>query len=444
LSNLRRPASLALACLLVFSTGCGDDGDATAGTPPVAAFDSEVALRWFDLSLDLVRETGGFSPPVASRAFGYLGVALYEAIVPGMPDHQSLAGQVADFPVLPAPAPDARLHWPAVANAALASLMRELFPGASEENLAAIDALEQEILDEESSSAEPETLLLSQEHGQNVAAAVFEWSRSDGGHEGYLRNFPTDYVPPEGPGLWVQTPPQFLRALQPYWGSNRTFVDGTVDACHPEAPPAYSEQEDSAFFAEAMEAYDAVNNLTDEQRDIAFFWSDDAGQTATPPGHSISILSQILAMENARLDVAAEAYARVGMAVADAFIACWYTKFVYNLLRPVTYIQALIDPDWQPLLVTPPFPEYGSGHSVQSAAAALVMTDLFGHLAFVDHTHDDRGLEARSFESFIAAADEAAISRLYGGIHYRAAIDRGIDQGACVGSRISALRLRRD
>jgi PAP2 superfamily len=184
----------------------------------------------------------------------------------------------------------------------------------------------------------------------------------------------------------------------------------------------------------------AVDGLMPEQRAIAAFWSDDPGATPTPPGHSISIATQVLRRERASLALAAEVYAKTGMAVADAFIACWFQKYRYNLLRPVTYIQRLIDPAWVPALVTPPFPEYTSGHSVQSGAAFAILTDLFGDgYAFVDHTHDDRGLAPRSFVSFRDAAKEAAISRLYGGIHFRAAIENGLEQGRCIGEVVNAL-----
>ncbi len=164
-----------------------------------------------------------------------------------------------------------------------------------------------------------------------------------------------------------------------------------------------------------------------------------------PPGHSVSILSQVLRQQGATLAAAAEAAARLGIAVADSFVSCWRTKYKSNLLRPITYIRAHIDSDWgDPLpLVTPPFPEYTSGHSVQSAATAEVLKAQFGQLNFVDHTHDALGLPARGFNSFDAAAVEAAISRLYGGIHFRAAIERGIEQGRCIGQRAVALPLRR-
>jgi hypothetical protein len=152
----------------------------------------------------------------------------------------------------------------------------------------------------------------------------------------------------------------------------------------------------------------------------------------------------MLRTRGASLADAGEAYARLGIALSDAFVACWRVKYAHNLLRPITYIRATIDPAWgDPLpLVTPPFPEYTSGHSVQSAAAAAVLTAQLGEMAFVDHTHDSRGLVPRSFASFEAAAAEAAISRLYGGIHFRAAIDRGLSQGRCIGKRVAALPLR--
>ncbi|MGH2767146.1 MAG: vanadium-dependent haloperoxidase [Actinomycetota bacterium] len=186
-------------------------------------------------------------------------------------------------------------------------------------------------------------------------------------------------------------------------------------ACPPGDHTPYSEDPSSAFFLEALEVFETVNHLTPEQDTIARFWSDDPGTTSTPPGHSVSMTTQVLREVGVGLDVAAEAYARVGLAVGDAFIACWNVKYRYNLLRPVTYIQRRIDPTWSSLLRTPPFPEYTSGHSIQSGAWAQVMTDLFGTMAFTDHTNDDRGFEPRSFSSFFEAAREAAISRLYGG-----------------------------
>ena len=435
---------LAGAAALALGPG-GPRGMAVAAppvTPTADQFDAEVPAAWFDLSLNLVKQTAGFSPPVASRGFAYAGIALYEALVPGMPDHRSLAGQLNGLSELPHAGKNRVYHWPTVANSSIASIVRSLFPLATAENQAAIDRLEARFGALFRSSLPPGVYRRSVDRGQQVAAAVFEWSKSDGGHEGYLRNFSPDYAPPAGPGLWVPTPPGFLPALQPFWGSCRTFAVAAGAACPPGDHTPYSEEPSSGFYAEAVEVYEADNDLTPEQRDIALFWSDDPGTTPTPPGHSISILTQVLRQRASSLQVAAEAYARVGIAVADAFICCWHVKYRYNLLRPVTYIQARINPSWLPILTTPPFSEYTSGHSVQSGASAQVLTDLFGEVAFTDHTHDGRGLAPRSFGSFLEAAEEAAISRLYGGIHFRPAIELGVDQGRCIGEHVSALAFR--
>jgi membrane-associated phospholipid phosphatase len=163
----------------------------------------------------------------------------------------------------------------------------------------------------------------------------------------------------------------------------------------------------------------------------------------TPPGHWIFIASSILDEQDAPLDRRVEVLATLSVAMADAFIGCWHEKFRWNLLRPVTYIRAHLDPAFQPLLITPPFPEYPSGHSTQSGAAAAVLTDHFGEdFAFTDRTHEEDGLPARSYPSFWAAAEEAALSRLYGGIHFRSAIEQGLEQGRCIGAHAAALRTR--
>jgi len=406
---------------------------------PATDVDAGVATAWFDELSALIQATPGYSPPVASRAIGYAGVTLYEAIVAGMPEHRSLAGLLGELPPLPTSGRNAAYDWPLAANAALAEVLRALFPGAPAVRRNAIDVLEASHI----ATAPRGIRERSVDHGRAIARAVCAWSTTDGGHEGYLRNFPIGHLPLSGPGLWEPTPPGFLPALQPSWGNNRPFLRAAA-ACDPGPPPPYSTAPDSMCFIEASEVYTTVNALSNEQRAIARFWSDDPGSTSTPPGHSLSILTQVLRARDASLAEAAEAYARLGIAVSDAFAACWRTKYVHNLLRPITYIRATIDPGWgEPLpLVTPPFPEYTSGHSVQSAAAAAALTAQFGVVPFVDHTHDRRGLAPRSFTSFDEAAAEAAISRLYGGIHFRAGIERGLTQGRCIGEAAAALPLR--
>jgi hypothetical protein len=415
-----------------------------AGQPPVAAYDGGIATAWFDLILELTRQGPGFTPPVASRAFGYAGVTLYEALVPGMPGYRSLAGQLNDLPVL-SPTADANYHWPLVANSALASISRRLFAGAGGPARTAVDALELNIYNRYETAATPAIRRRSVERGRMVAATIFEWSKHDGGHEGYMFNFPVRYQPPAGEGLWRATPPKYQRALQPYWGANRPLALPTGDACLPPPPPAYSTDPGSAMYAEALEVYDTVSNLTLEQRETALYWADDPTLTATPPGHSLAIATQLLREENATLARAAEGYARLGIGLADAFIANWNAKFHFNRVRPITYIQEVIDPTWNATSVTdpvytPPFPEYPSGHAAESGAAAVILGTLFGaNREFTDRSQARLGFAPRAYPSFWATAEEAAASRLYGGIHFRSGNEQGLTQGKCVGEAVLRL-----
>jgi hypothetical protein len=210
--------------------------------------------------------------------------------------------------------------------------------------------------------------------------------------------------------------------------------------CPPIAHPAFSTSNGSDFYNAALEVYNVGLGLTAEQKTIADYWADGAVATGTPPGHWIAIVSQIARNDRLSLAETAEAYARVGIAVHDAFIACWNAKYVYNLQRPVTFIRNNINATWSSYIGTPAFPTYTSGHSTQSGAAARVLTDMFGPKPFIDTTHTDHGLvppqQPRIFNSFDEAAAEAAISRLYGGIHYAFDNNNGLVCGQCIAQKI--------
>jgi hypothetical protein len=220
-------------------------------------------------------------------------------------------------------------------------------------------------------------------------------------------------------------------------------MKGAAD-CPAPAPPAYSEEPGSAFYKDGLEVYKIATAATQEQRQFALYWADDAGKTPTPAGHWAYIANDLLKARKADLGTAAETFARLNIAMSDAFVAAWATKYQLNVLRPVTYVQLVIDSNWVPtLLPTPPFPDYPSGHSVQSSSAQAVLNKMFGaNTEFVDNTHNDRGWGPRTFKSFKAAADEAAVSRLYAGIHYRFATDGGKPQGQCVADKVLALKFK--
>lgn len=251
--------------------------------------------------------------------------------------------------------------------------------------------------------------------------------------------------PGTNPSDWVPTSliRQQQAPLLPNWGQNRTFAMPAGNACALPPPPAYSEDPGSDFFKAAMEVYETVNALTEEQKLIARFWSDDPMLSSTPPGHWIYVAIELGDQMGMPADQIAPMMAVLGIAMADAFIGCWDAKYQYNTLRPVTYIRRHIDPKWEPYLITPPFPEYPSGHSTVSAAASIALTAVFGeNFAFDDPTHEAEGLPIRRYSSFDEAAEEAAMSRLYGGIHFRFGNEGGTAQGRCIGAHAAALKTR--
>jgi hypothetical protein len=406
-----------------------------ASTQNTDQFPGDLARFWFDRELKLVQATPGFTPPVAARALGYSGLCLYEAVQPGMPGQLSTAGRLVGLSSVPQPDPGLAYHWPTVVNNALALLLDSLFHNAP---VAQLDTVHQfrDTWNTVFQAMEPaDVFLRSRQHGEAVALAIFAYSATDGGYRAQLSNFPADYVPPVGDGLWVPQAGQM--ALQPYWGQKRPFLPAdTAQGVAPFVHPPFDTATQSNFYDFAFEVYTTGLGLTASQTDIALFYADGGG-TITPPGHSIQVLNQVLARENVDLGMAARAYARVGMALADAFVMCWKLKYQYNLLRPITYIRNHIDPTWTPLIGTPPFPEYMSGHSTQSGAFAETMDALFGQqYAFMDSTYLQYG-GARQLASFDDWAAEAAVSRLYGGIHYRFANEDGLSCGTAIGQNIN-------
>lgn len=400
---------------------------------------------WYDLTLDLIRHTPTYTPPVASRALGYVGITAFEVTASGDVGLTSLQGQLNGLGTLPSRPDGPILDEALTLHAALAVVVAELFANTGPTGQRALAAVTGKLGARLTDGLDPEVAAASAAYGQNLAAALLDWARTDGGAVIENQGFPSAYVAASGPAAWVPTSRVVLQQapLLPEWGNKRPFAMPDGAACALPPPPAYSEDAGSAFYAEGQEVYDTVLNLTPEQRAIALFWADDAMLSKTPPGHWVAIALQELEAEGADQARQAEVMARLGIGLSDAFIACWNAKFEYDLLRPVTYIRRVIDPAWEPVLITPPFPEYPSGHSTQSGAAAAVLTQMFGpDHAFVDATGQKDGHASRAFASFAAAAQEAGISRLYGGIHFRAAIERGLAQGECVAAHVASLRTR--
>ncbi len=433
-------ASVAVAAT-VFLGAPGALRAQTASVGPVEVLDTS-----YRLLLELVRHTPTYSPPVASRAIAYIGVTAFEAVAAGSDSLRSLAGQLNGLDPVPQREPGRTYDDGLVLQAAMAVALRGFFQNTGPTGQRAMAAVESKLRAEAAAGLRSDVVVRSEALGREVAEHILAWSHGDGGAVIVNMGFPLEHILTQGEAHWVPTSliVQQQLPLLPGWGGNRTFAMPDAAACDLPPPPDYSEDPTSEFYGEALEVVEMQANLTPEQRAIARFWSDDPMLTATPPGHWVSIAQQILERDDAALDRRVDVLARLGVAQADAFVACWKTKFEYDLLRPVTYIRRLIDPKWEPVLTTPPFPEYPSGHSAQSAAAAAVLTDLLGeNFAFEDATPAADGLPPRAFASFQAAAEEAGLSRLYGGIHFRSAIERGQEQGRCVAAYVNALRTRR-
>jgi hypothetical protein len=422
-----------------------------SGAPRAAAAEPEsraasAIVAWYELMLELVRHTPTYSPPVAARTFAYVGVAAFETVATGSGSLNSLAGQLNAL--IPVPQRETgKTYDNAVAvQAALAATMRDFFSNTGPSGQRALDIQEARLRSAVSEGVPADVVARSEAYGAAVAAHILAWSREDGGAVIENMGFPLDYKLTPGPAHWVPTSlvQQQQVPLLPNWGRVRTFAMPTGSSCRLPPPIEYSEDPSSEFYKQALEVYQVSKSLTPEQVAIARFWADDPMLSTTPPGHWISIAIQIVKRDGVPLEKTVEVLAKLGVTLADSFIGCWETKYVYDLLRPVTYIRRAIDPKWEPLLNTPPFPEYPSGHSTQSGAASVVLTALFGeNFSFEDATRVPDGAAPRFYPSFEAAAQEAAMSRLYGGIHFRAANERGLDQGRCIGAYASALRTRR-
>jgi hypothetical protein len=318
-------------------------------------------------------------------------------------------------------------------------LLRSFNTGLTSANNASIDSLENAYNEKLKSEEDLTSFERSQAFGRSIATAIRNWSLTD--------NFnPSNagYVAPVFPGAWEPTPPAFVNPpVNPYLSNARPFLQSNLTNVAPALPAAYSEDPNSDFYKIAKNVYDVSKTLTAEEKNIALFWVDQGNGTAyTPPGHDFSIVTQALEKTGASLGVAAEVYAKAGIAERDATIVCFNSKYTYNLVRPVTYIRKLIDPNWLPFIATPPHPEYPAAHAFITGSVMQSVTAVLGDdVAITDHTYDFRGWAPRSYGSLFKAAEEAGISRLYGGIHYLTSINTGLSLAHDLGSSVGDIKL---
>ena len=399
----------------------------------------DIVHEWNRLVIEVIMEDG-FGPPVAARIHAYSNLAGYQAAYHADKSYTSMVGKLTGFTACPEPTADSVYDWRVSAVAAYQVACSKLLY-----RIVHSDSLAKVQLEKLSKEVAADVFRRSKEYGIAVGKAVNAYAKTDG----YTRTqgLP-DYEWPRCDSCWMPTPPNFARPLSPYCGRVRTIVLKSASEFPVPASIRYSKDQGSEFYKAAVEVMNVKANLTDEQREIANFWNDNPVLTnyhghfvfnsrqISPGGHWMNIAEQVMLQQKIPMVRAMEVYSMVAFALFDGFTACWQEKFRGNLIRPVTYINNYIDKAWEPLLQTPPFPEHASGHSTITAAASEVLTHHFGDVAFVDSTEVRFGWAPRSFKNFRQAADEASVSRLYGGIHYRRGCDAGNEHGKSIGKAV--------
>ena len=446
-NSLKYAATVFLLINILFFTSCEKllegklPGRGEGEHTPASKDNAKVATDWYKLQLQMILlSSPAKSNLAANRLFAYSGISLFEASRFEMHESRSLYGQLSEMPAMPVPEKNKKYSWVISANAAMANITRDLFPGITAANNASIDSLEKIYSDKITATEGADVVARSSALGDSVASAIFNWSKSD------LFNHVGDpYTPPVFPGAWVPTPPAFAAAAAPYTGNCRTFMHIFSEGTTTPPPFAYSEDPGSDFYKMVNNVYTISKSLTTDQKNIALFWNDvGVGVGYTPMGHCLSILTQVLDNSNASLATAAIAYSKAGIALWDASVVCWRSKFKYNQLRPVTYIQAHIDNTWLPLIGTPPHPEFPAAHAFITSSIMEVLSSVFGkHYSFTDHTYDFRGFPSRSYSSFEDVANECGESRVYGGIHYQESVDIGHAFGSLVGKTAASIEVTR-
>jgi hypothetical protein len=422
---------------------------------------ANVATLWANMTTQVMTAAPKNSPTYGSRALGYLGLTMYETVVWSDPRYRSIATSLCDTLSMPKPIAQKKYCWELALNAGQAFLLKQLY--GYTEKTSPVDSLEKVIHTQYAAKKSTNVVQMSEDFGRAIAETIYNWSKSDGGHEGYTRNFPPNYISLIGTGLWVppivgQSPSRI--PLHPNWGKNRPFIRQNGLLPNPE-PMAYSEESTSRYYKDYKEVYDRNKTLTAADHEIIFWWGDDPSETCSPPGHSYNLATIAIKKRNASLLLAAQTYCRVGMAVADAFIMCWRTKYAYNVERPSSFIRNHLDTSksdiynrWFPAFPEPPFSAFYSGHATQSAATATVLTDIYGdNFSFVDDTHIGRKggyayknryyyltFKPRQFASFWESAKECAESRLLGGIHTRHDNETGLSEGTKIGRNVNAIQ----
>lgn len=443
---MRLISYLCLAFVLVFSACTEKNGDYQSFTNDPLLY-SRTVKKLNDVVLE-----NNFPPMIATRNYAYANIAAYEALAGGSKELKSLAGQIRHLLPMPKPAEGQEIDFSLAALLAFCKVGNAVtFPEGS--MMSYYEELKKDVRKAGMSSV---VLKQTEAYSDSVVAAILKWSKGDN----YAQTRSAEkYTVRDEDGRWIPTPPMYAQAVEPKWNSIRCLVMDSCAQFRPPAPPGFNmKDKNSEYYKALLEVKNVGDSLTEEQKHIADFWDDNpfkmnvsghvmyATKKFSPSGHWMSIVGIAAKESKADFATTVAAYTQTSIALFDGFISCWDEKFRSNFIRPETAINKYLDEDWRPYIQTPPFPSYTSGHATISAAAAETMTHWFGdNLSFIDTTSIEFGIESRRIVSFREAAKEAAMSRLYGGIHYRFDNDQGNQAGRKLGEYVvSRLKFREE
>lgn len=397
----------------------------------------EIYFSWMEEFLDLTQNCVGYSPPVAARTFFYIGISNYEAISESYDEMHTLSKQLEGFD-RKVWLQNEKIHYPHLVNCLNKELAYLFFPGMAPSNRKKVDKKFADNLLVYNKTISKREMKQTKEYAVRLVQEIFTYSQSDGGHEGFRRNFPASYVAPIHEGCWERTYPGYTSALLPFWGGNRLSVP-TNDSVMASIPILmYDEDSSSFFYKQNTLINDLYKNKSPEYELIAEYWDDSPGVSGTPAGHQFSIALNLAKSKHLSLNKTCELFALLGIALNDAMIESWKIKYNCNLIRPITFIQRNINPEFHTILSTPPFPEFPSGHSVQAGAAGEVFKYIFGNgINFTDITNAKRtdiDGTPRSYSSIDQMTAEMSISRFYGGIHYPYTLNVSYEYGSKLGA----------
>lgn len=408
-----------------------------------------LTMDWNNFLLDAETHTEGFRGPVTSLIYAYTGIAAYEAGRPGF--HQKYTSVSDQFPAIELPAPPEQelYHIGIALNACYSTIIGKFFVTAREDVLNRKEELAQWWSDHLADGNRAETIRASVDYGTQVALAVYRWAATDSlGYGANHHNYDRQYQWPGAEGNWVPSHHFPMPPLLPYWGKVRSFVINPPDFLATPLPE-FSTQPNQIYHIQALELVSLSRPLSAENKWIAEYWHDDRpGIIFSPSGRWLAITTQVIARERPPIGKTLSTYMKVGIALADAMIACWHSKYIYNLLRPETFIQRYIDPDWKPHAPSPSFPSYPSGHAIIGSASAEVLTSLYGKsYELTDRSHKNLkgfSIKPRRYNSFTDMARESAMSRMYLGVHWRMDCEEGLRLGQGIGQEIVRWKVSRE